>query len=180
MIELLGAVGWGLLACGAASHLVHYARFRELLALHLDHEKLPAMAIVASELFLVVAIPVGLFLGAGWLTPLAIAAGLLGLGFVVWIARLLLQDSVLPCACSFSAAPTSQWSLLRASCVLLVVSYAFVATDAPSASATSIATLAVGLAVAAAIFVMPEALGWPPASKALMQRVDAFQDSAAA
>jgi hypothetical protein len=45
------------------------------------------------------------------------------------------------------------------------------------AGAESVATLAVGLAVAAAIFVLPEALGWPSASKALMQRVEAFQDS---
>lgn len=178
MTELLGAIGWGLLACGAASHVVHHRRFRELLALHVDRERIPALAIVAGELALVVAIPVALFTGASVLTPLAIAATVLGLGFVAWITRLLLQGSTLPCACSFSAAPTSRWSLARATCVLLVAGYVFTSSHA-DVSTQTVATLVVGLAVAAAIFVVPEAVGWPPASKALMQRVEAFQDQQA-
>lgn len=174
MTELLGAVGWGLLASGAASHVFHHARFRELLALHLDRERLPAAAIVVLELFFVITIPAALLTESAWLRTVALAASALGLGFVIWIVRLLLQGSTLPCACSFSAAPTSRWSLLRAVSVLLVASYAL--GDSASVDAATVATLLVGLAIAAAIFVLPEALGWPPASRALMQRVDAFQE----
>lgn len=181
MMELFGAVGWGLLACGAASHLVHHARFRELLALHLDRERVPALMLALCEVSLVVAIPIALFANSRWLTLLAAGAALLGLGFVAWIARLLVKGSTLPCACSFSQAPTSGWSLARASGVLLVAGYLFSSTSGgtPAADSTlQVATLFVGLAIASALFVLPEALGWPPASKAVMKRVEAFQDPA--
>lgn len=139
-----------------------------------DCRRLP---LVVAELLLVVALPIAVLTEASWLRPVALTAALLGVGFVIWITRLLLTGSTLPCACSFSAAPTSRWSLARALCVVLVVAYVFVPAQTASEIGESVATMVVGLAVAGAVFVLPEALGWPPASKALMQRVEAFQDA---
>jgi len=172
MTLLLGAVGWGLLACGALGHLVHHQRFRELLAMHLDHERLPAALFVGVESALVVALAILVVVESAAKVPVALAAVILGLGFVVWIGRLLAQNSTLPCACSFSAAPTSRWSLVRAALVLLVGLLAFDGGDLTTVE--TLVHLAVGLGAAAALFVLPEALSWPEASRALLQRVDAF------
>jgi hypothetical protein len=95
---------------------------------------------------------------------------------MAWIARLLLTGSDLPCACSFSQAPTSLWSFARSVCVGLVGLFGLVTfPDAHDTAGLSerVAILVVGWAVAAAIFVLPEAITWPPASKALLARVDA-------
>lgn len=178
MIELLGAIGWGLLACGAITHVWHHVRLRNLLAMHLDHERLPALVLTALEVMLAIGLPIALVTdhwSLRWLSVLALA---LAVGFVGWITRLLLTGSELPCACSFSDAPTTIWSLARSCCVGLVGVYLFVDTApaadlAMHATATRFATLAVGWAIGAAIFVAPEAVNWPPASKALMARVDA-------
>ncbi len=178
MIELLGGIGWGLLACGAITHVWHHERLRSLLAMHFDHERLPAIALTTVEAGLAVILPISL-LTAHWSLPcIALAALVLGVGFMAWIARLLLTGSNLPCACSFSDAPTTIWSLARSVCVGLVGLYWFVdvavVTDLGSeAWATRVATLAVGWAIGAAIFVLPEAVVWPSASRALLARVDA-------
>lgn len=174
MIELLSAIGWGLLACGAVTHIWHHGRLRQLLAMHLDHERVPAVALTTIEAALALAIPLAVLADLDWLRWLAVAALVLALGFAGWIARLLATGSDLPCACSFSEAPTSRWSLARALCVALVGAYVFVDPATGDAdTALQIATLVVGWAVAAAIFVLPEAISWPPASRALLLRVEA-------
>jgi len=139
-------------------------------------ERVPAAVFVAIETALAVTLAVLVIANNRTRIPLSLIAAVIGLGFVAWIARLLAQDSTLPCACSFSAAPTSRWSLLRAA---LVVPVGLLALDLPDLSAVeSCAHLLVGLATAAAIYVLPEALGWPEASRALMQRVEAFSEPA--
>jgi len=179
MMSLLGAVGWGLLATAAVTHLWHHRRLRELLAMHLDHERIPAAALVAAELLLVIG------LAATWLadhparTPLGHTAVLVAAVFMAWILRLLTSGSELPCACSFSAAPTSWWSFARAACVALAGFIALAPASPEQDHATIIATLAVGWALAAALYVLPEALGWPGASQALLTRVDAHEPAVA-
>ena len=172
MIELLAAVGWGLLAFGSMTHVWHHNRLRELLARHIDRPAAPAAALTTVEAGLSIATPAAFLADARVLALLAIVAAAVAIGFVLWIARLLATGSDLPCACSFSEAPTSGWSLARALCVCLVALFAFASPDALTSS-EAIATLVAGWAVAAAVFVLPEALGWPDASRALMTRVDA-------
>lgn len=182
MIELLGGVGWGLLACGAITHVWHHRRLRQLIGMHLDRERVPALGLTAIECVLAVALPVALLADHDGLRWAALASLVLALGFVAWIARLLATGSALPCACSFSDAPTTGWSLARACCVALVGLYLLVDVG-PDAVATvetntRVATLAVGWALGAAIFVAPEAISWPRASRALLARVDAHAESA--
>ncbi len=171
MSLLFGAIGWGLLAIGAALHIVKHERLRHLLGLHLDHERWPAFVLTTLEAALGVALPVAYFLGWSPVSWLALGATALGLGFVVWISRLLASDSSLPCACSFSEAPTSVWSLVRALCVCSVIG--FVWADAALAGAQAAATLITGLAVAGSIYVLPEALSWPATSRALLIKIEA-------
>lgn len=177
LLVLLGSIGWGLLACGAITHVWHHRRLRGLLAMHLDHERVPAALLTLVEVVLVVGIAASIRGGSqAIMVGLAIAATLLALVFVFWIGRLLVTGSELPCACSFSDAPTTWWSFARAVGVALVASFTFVnLSDYGSATTTAntAATVAVGWAVGAAIFVLPEAISWPTASKALMARVDA-------
>jgi len=176
MIQLLAAVGWGLLACGATTHLWHQERLRELMAMHFDHERVPAAALTATEGLLAISIPVALLLNqTSLLRVLAVAGLVLAVGFATWIARLLVTGSDLPCACSFSSAPTSVWSLARACAVGLVAIFGIELSTTPTAP-EHIATLAVGWAVASAIFVLPEAVSWPEPSRALLARVDAHTE----
>jgi len=179
VIELVGSIGWGLLAMGAVTHLWHHDRLRELLAMHLDHPRVPAALLTLVEVALVVGIALQLFVNGSLLMPLAGAAVVVGVFFVGWISRLLVSGSTLPCACSFSQAPTSVWSLARACCVLLVVAFMLSdsATLAERSSAETLAIFASGTALSAALFVLPEAVSWPDASKALMARVDAHTPS---
>lgn len=175
MTLLLGSVGWGLLTLSAITHVWHHVRLRQLLALHLDHERVPALALTAVEALLAIAIPACLFAGSDLVVFIALAALILGLGFAVWIARLLVNGSTLPCACSFSEMPTTIWSLARACCVMLVGFFALAPDEGNPQLA---ATLIVGLALSASIFVLPEALSWPDASRALLARVDAYDAGA--
>lgn len=174
MIELLGSMGWGLIASGSVSHVWHHRRLRLLLGMHLDHERAPAAALTAIETALAAAIAVAFLTEHPSLRWLALTGLALAAGFIIWIARLLLSGSRLPCACSFSEAPTSMWSFARSCCVALVGCLALVNTSAPADWSTGdrVAVLLVGWAVASAMFVLPEALTWPDASKALLARVD--------
>ena len=176
MIELVGSIGWGLLACGSITHVWHQAQLRRLLAMHLDHERIPALVLTAAEVALAVGVATTYLTDHDSLRWFALAAMVLAAGFMAWIARLLVTGSDLPCACSFSEAPTSIWSFARSVCVGLVGVFALLgSTAAADSSGTDerVAVLLVGWAVAAAIFVLPEAISWPPASKALLARVDA-------
>ena len=177
MLELLGSIGWGLLACGAITHVWHHGRLRELVAMHVNQDRPLALAITGAEVVVALAIPILAIVESGALRVAASAAAVLALGFFVWIARLLATGSDLPCACSFSAAPTSLWSLLRALCVGLVILLAInVGNNTELTTVDHVATFLVGWAIAAAIFVLPEALGWPAFSRALLARVDAHTE----
>lgn len=180
MIELLGAVGWGLLACGAITHVWHHRRLRQLIGMHLDHERVPAIGLTTLECMLAVALPITLLTDHDALRWVALGSLVLALGFVAWIARLLATGSELPCACSFSESPTTGWSLARSCCVALVGLYLLVDADPAAASSTRVATLAVGWALGSAIFVTPEAISWPRASRALLARVDAHTETVTA
>lgn len=176
MIELLGSIGWGLLACGSVTHVWHHQQLRRLLAMHLDHERIPAALLTAVEVALTIGIAVAFVGDLAALQWFAVAALVLAAGFIVWIGRLLLTGSHLPCACSFSEAPTTIWSFGRSLCVALVGLLAVVGGSAGIGGfdlGERIAVLAVGWAVASAIYVLPEALSWPEASRALLARVDA-------
>lgn len=171
MTLLLGSIGWGLIATGTLTHLWHHDRLRELLAMHVDADRPAAAALVTVEAALAIALPVGVFADASWLPVVAIAAAALGFGFTVWIARLLMTGSELPCACSFSQGPTSRWSLVRAALIMTAV--ALVAAPGTELSSSDIvASLAVGLAIAGAVFVVPEALSWPAPLRAQLARLD--------
>ncbi len=176
MTLLLGSIGWGLLTFGAITHVWHHARLRELLALHVDREVALALALTAAEVGFAVAIPVLVLADSGALVFTAGAAGLMAGGFIVWIARLLTSGSELPCACSFAETPTTVWSLARAAATALVTLLALAAL--PDRIEASISTMAVGLAVGGVVFVLPEALAWPAASKAMLARIDAHAPNA--
>lgn len=176
MTLLLGAVGWGLLAVGAITHLWHHDRLRQLLAMHIDHERWPALALTALEATLAVGLPALVLSGSSGLRVGVVAATALAFAFVVWILRLLLTGSPLPCACSFTDAPTTLWSLGRAVATTLVVLWWFDAGDLSMGE--HVTSLACGLAIASAIFVLPESLSWPQASRAALARVDAYDREA--
>jgi hypothetical protein len=171
MTVVLGSIGWGLIAVGALTHTWHHDRLRDLLGRHLDADRAAAAILVFVEVLLTLSIAVGVIIDPSWLPTVAVAGGVLGLGFVAWISRLLLTGSELPCACSFSSAPTSAWSLARAVAVL-AVSVLAIADAGSLAVAERIGALAVGLGAAAAIYVLPEALGWPEFSRAQLARLD--------
>lgn len=172
MTLLLASIGWGLLATGAVMHTWRHRHLRELLALHLDHERIPALLLTGIEVALAVALPAAHLADNASVRFLGGIGLVVALGFVAWIARLLSTRSTLPCACSFSRAPTTWLSLARACCVALVG--LFVLAPSPADRASSVATMLVGAAVASAIFVIPEATSWPTVSRALMARVDAY------
>lgn len=175
MIALLGSIGWGLLACGSITHVWHHQRLRALLAMHLNHERIPAAVLTIVEIVLTVGIA-GTFLGniqtLRWFSLIALA---LAIGFIAWTGRLLVTDSELPCACSFSDAPATIWTLGRSISVALVGLLALAGGSRLAAIETDerIGVLAVGWALASAIYILPEALSWPDASRALLARVDA-------
>jgi len=171
MIIVLGAIGWGLIAIGAVTHVWHHDRLRDLLGRHLDADRAAAAALVSAEVIITLGIAIAIMLDAPWLPILAIVGTALGVGFVAWIGRLLATGSELPCACSFSSAPTSGWSLARALAVIPIVALAVADIDSV-AVADRLAALAVGLAAAASIYVLPEALGWPEFSQAQLSRLD--------
>lgn len=175
LIVTVALIGWGLITFGAVTHIWHYDNLRRLLAMHVAKPDAAAAMLVATETAVAMAIPVGMF-GSSTFRVTGSATGVvLGVAFTVWIARLLITGSDLPCACSFSDAPTTIWSLARAACVIasglpLLVSGAHIAAlDA----AETFTAHAVGLAVAGAIYTLPEAVSWPRASTALLARAEA-------
>jgi len=168
MALLLGAVAWGLIVFAAAGHIWHQNRLMQLLAVYTDHERPAAVALVIIEVLVAVAVPASLFVSDIALAATAIVLALLGIAFTAWIARLLATGSDRPCACSFSTGPTSPWSLLRS---LLLIGGLGLLTTSEVSGAEIIATLAVGLAIASAIFVLPESLTWPEASRAQLARM---------
>lgn len=170
MTTLIGAVGWGLISVGALTHLWHHERLRELLAMHVSNARAAAAGLVAVEAVLATALAIGVIAEGGWLPLTSLVGGGVGLAFTAWIARLLVTRSSLPCACSFSAAPTSGWSLLRAVAVMTTATLAFV--DDGMATAERVAALIAGLALAAALYVLPESLAWPKATRAQLARLD--------
>jgi len=176
MIELLASVGWGLITIGAITHTWHHRRLRHLLAMHINHERIPALLLTIVEIILAVGISTLWITNTAGLSVLALASTALAFGFVLWVARLLTSDSDLPCACSFSEAPTTVWSLARSLCVLLVVLFVFAnQVGSELSSAEAVANLCTGLAVAAGIFILPEAVSWPAASRAVLARADTFE-----
>lgn len=168
---VLGAIGWGLIAVGALTHIWHHDRLRELLGRHLDADRPAAAALVTVELVVTLGVAIAILLDAAWLTFVALVGTALAVGFVAWISRLLITGSELPCACSFSSAPTSGWSLARAFAVVPI--FVLAVTDIGAIGfADRLGALAVGLAAAAAIYVLPEALGWPEIAQAQLARLD--------
>ena len=170
MTLVLGAFGWGLITVGAITHVWHHDRLRRLLALHLPFERGAAGALAGTEVALGIGLFVAVLTEAWWLGTLAACGLLVGLGFTAWIARLLLTGSTLPCACSFSDAPTTAWSLVRAIAVTSVGLLGFV--DDTLTGGEVLAGFAVGLAAAAALYVLPESLAWPQATRAQLARLD--------
>lgn len=168
---ILGSIGWGLIAVGALTHVWHHDRLRDLLGRHLDADRPAAAALVSIEILVTVGVAVGILLDAAWLPVIALAGTALALAFVAWIARLLATGSELPCACSFSAAPTSGWSLARALAVVTIIVLAIVDIGSVDV-ADRMGALAVGLGAAASIYVLPEALGWPDVAQAQLARLD--------
>lgn len=171
MILLLGAVGWSLFAFGALVHIWHHRRFRDLVSLHFRHSEQLALAVVVAEALLALVIPVAFGLGVDSLLLAACGlAAVLGGGFSIWVGRLVLSGSQLPCACSFSAEPASGWSFLRSLGTLLVLGFVFADH---SGAATDLATIAAGTAIGSALFTLPDALAWPATSVALRKELSA-------
>jgi hypothetical protein len=170
MALLLGAVAWGLIAIAVIGHVWHHDQLRTSLAVHTDHEHAAAAALVGLEVLVAISVPVLVLVGSPLVRVVAIVLTVLGLGFTVWIARLLASGSDAPCACSFSAGPTSPWSLVRS--LLLLGGLGLLADVDTSSAGDASAVLVVGLALASAIYVVPEALSWPEISRAQLARIE--------
>jgi len=175
MSLLLSSIGWGLFAAGAITHAVHATRLSELLGLHFARAATLAPALIAVEAVIAIGLPIAFFAGATLLVAIVSAiAFVVAAAFTVWVTRLLITDSELPCACSFSSAPTTSWSVLRsAGCLLAAL---FPLANSVSVS-QDIATLLTGAAIALAVFVLPDALSWPAHAKYF---ADSVQDGAGA
>lgn len=172
---LLGAIGWGLFAVGAITHLFDLDRLRELLTVHVRQPRPLALLLVGGEALIALGLLVGLVLANRFvLVIFGIAAGLVGVAFTAWVGRLLATGSDLPCACSFSAAPTSWWSLLRAAGVITSVALVGATADG---GAELVAALVTGAAVAVALYVLPDALAWPQFGRDMMERIEAHANS---
>ena len=157
---LLGAMGWGLFTVGAVTHLLDLERLTFLLSSHtVRFAGIAARLLVAVETSLAVAMPVGFFAFGQTLASVVAAAGaLLAIGFTVWVLRLIVTKSALPCACSFSSAPPTPWSLARSAATALI---GFFALADPGTWSNDLATLLVGGAIGVVIFVAPDAVVWP-------------------
>ncbi len=176
MILLLGCIGWGLITFGAITHLMDHERLVELLGMHMAKPRLAANALTAVELAVAIGIPVAATGAPALLNWFALGAGALGVVFIVWIARLLMTSSSLPCACSFSSAPTTPWSLGRAVLVLATAFLFLVDEQAVSADAASTAaTFLVALGIAGAVYAIPEAVAWPASAGASLARIEAHR-----
>lgn len=176
MILLAVTIGWGLVAFSLIGHLWHHDRLRLLLSRHIDNDRGGAAALTALEIAVVIAVPVSLATGR-YATPIAIAGLLLAVGFGAWVLRLVLSDSTLPCACSYSDAPPSWWSVARA--VLVGLIGLIVISEPAESSSLTVATFVVGAAVGAALFLLPDAMSWPTTSRAALARLDAHAPTTA-
>lgn len=171
MILLLSSIGWGLFAAGAITHAVHASRLSELLGLHFARAATLAPALIAVEAVIALGLPLAFFAElSAMVAAIAILAFVVAAAFTLWVTRLLLTDSDLPCACSFSSAPTSQWSVVRSAGCLFAALFPL-ATSVSAAQ--DIATLLTGGAIALAIFVLPDALSWPDHAKYFADAVEA-------
>jgi len=167
MTFVLAAVGWGLFGAGALTHGLHRDRLTDLLTLHVgDRANALSLAVTIAEAAIAAAIVLGVLTGSHALVFVAAAAGaILGLGFSVWVARLWASDSSLPCACSFSSAPTSVWSMTRSALTVLIglflVSGPLPDLDGAASTVAGLAALLAGGAIGFALFVLPDAIAWP-------------------
>lgn len=169
MTLLIGAVGWSLFAVGALVHLAHHRRFRDLVSLHFRYPGQVAAAIVIVEITIAILIPLAFAADLSiLLTAASVAATLLGTAFAIWVARLLLGGSEMPCACSYSAEPASKLSLARSLATLPVLAFAF--ADHSGAAADT-ATITAAAALGIAIFTLPDALQWSTDSARLRQEL---------
>lgn len=158
----VGTISWGLIGVGAAAHLRHPGHLADLLRVHTQHAAAAARVLTGVETAIAVAVVVGLIGGvSAALQTAAIAGAALGVGFTAWVLRLYLSDSDLPCACSWSTAPTSAWSVARAVAVVPVGLLVFVGEPGGAQAAAS---LVIGAAAGTIAFLVPEALAWPEES----------------
>lgn len=173
MILLLSSIGWGLFAAGAITHALHATRLRELLGLHFARAGTLAPALIAVEAVIAVGLPIAYFAGqAAAIIAIAAIAFVFAIAFTAWVVRLLLTDSELPCACSFSSAPTTHWSVLRSAGCLFTALFPLAVT---ASVGQDIATMLTGAAIAVALFVLPDAMSWPAHAKYF---ADAVQENA--
>lgn len=163
----LGTIGWGLVATGTLGHLRHPEQLTEALRVHTTHARIAGRLLIGAELVITVVVAAALIADSTPLLAIAALAGaVLGLGFTAWVLRLLLSNSDLPCACSFSSAPTSGWSVVRAGAV---VSIGLLALGSTATTAETLAALVVGAAMGLALFLVPDALAWPDESMRLRE-----------
>jgi len=157
-----GTIGWGLIATGTIGHLLHPESLTESLRVHTRHAQASAKVLTLVEAALTAAIAVALLADWGALRVLSAAGGAaLGAGFTIWVLRLWLSGSDLPCACSWSSAPTSRWSVLRAAAVMATALLLVPIDASPTVTATALLT---GGAAGLALFLLPDALAWPEES----------------
>jgi len=169
MILLLGSIGWGLFLAGALSHLTHLDRLEELLGPHTQHSRAASRLLAGAETTLALAFPVGVLLASALLTFAAVAGFVLATGFTLWVLRLKLSGSTLPCACSFAATPTTWKAVARAAATMLIGAALFAS---PTGVTDDLPTLLTGAAAAMAVYLLPDALTWPEFSFAMKQYAD--------
>jgi len=161
----VGSIGWGLIGVGAASHLRHPGQLADLLRVHTRHADPASRTLIVVETALTVLVAVAVLGGFSTLLRItALGGAALGVGFTVWVLRL--SDSDLPCACSWSTAPTSAWSVARAAAVILI---GLLAIAGDPGVALSAAALVAGAAMGVAAFLLPDALAWPDESVRLRE-----------
>lgn len=174
MTIVVAAVAWGTLATAAWAHGRAPNRFTDLLSVHFVHRdraSLVARLVIAIEVLLSVGAVVGYFAQLrAVLFMVGLAGALVGAGYTAWVTMLVVDKSGLPCACSFSSAPPTWWSVARA--VVICGFGAFIA--APGLPVVGVSTAAALFVAAAglgtAIYTLPEAMSWPSPARELRRQ----------
>lgn len=177
MMLVMAVTAWGTLATAAWAHSLSLDRFGDLLEMHFAHA---GRGLVMARVVVVVEAAIALAAIGGYFAPirfLVIAAAVagfgLGLAYVIWVARLVLADSGLPCACSFSSAPPTWWSVGRAAVICGFGAFSTAPPVAEVGTGPAVGLFVAGSALGAAIYTLPDAMAWPRPARALRRQVAA-------
>lgn len=174
MTLVVAVVAWGTLATATWAHGRSPRRFAELLEMHFgaeDRARRGAQVAIAIEAMITLGALVGYVASLrAVLVASAVAGFVLGVCYVGWVARLVISDSGLPCACSFSSAPPTWWSVARAGVLCGFGAFIWAPPLAEVGGPESVGVFVAGLALGTVVYAFPEAVAWPASAVALKRQ----------